>query len=184
MADGDTVQHRLTKVESMLEAQQSRMSRLEGSINTNADEIDQLQVGHIQHETRLENGRKAFDAQDRRLSAVEERTTPQPPSVIKVVTATLGVFFVLAGALWGLSSMLADRPTSAQIEKLLLRIQNQHETSGHQSMRSELRTIQTEQIKQRQIMETMQKTHTAQGKQLKEVLDRLPPRRTRRRNRR
>lgn len=178
----DAIDQRMVKVESRLDAKASRLNRVETSVNHAEDEIDELQRESVEHETRLANGRKVFDAHDKRLAVIEERTTPAPPSVMKIVALTLGIFMALSGALWALSEKLADRPTVKQLDQVLKKSNDHHETSGHTSMRDDVRQIQTEQIRHRHQLDVVQKTQATHGSQLKKVLDRLP--KPRRRNNR
>ena len=90
----------------------------------------ELKETAVEQRVRLENGQKAFGAAHDRISQIEHRITPKPPSVLKIVSITIGLFLTCAGALWGLSNMLRDRPTSEQIEKII----HKHDEVGHSAI--------------------------------------------------
>lgn len=91
----------------------------------------------VEHRMRLENGTKAFERMDTSIRDIDKRTTPKPPSVVKIVSVTFGCFVVVASALWGLSVMLSDRPTTSQVKDVML----DHDRHGHEEVRAKLNSM-------------------------------------------
>ncbi|MHC4175881.1 MAG: hypothetical protein ACYSWU_00130 [Planctomycetota bacterium] len=94
----------------------------------------------MEHRVRLENGSEVFSKQDARITEVEHKTTPKPPSILRVVSITFGAFVILSGALWALSSMLADRPTTSQLRDVMI----QHDKNGHETTRRDISELRGE----------------------------------------
>jgi hypothetical protein len=156
-----------------------RFDRLEMDVGEVKKDVGALKEAAIEHKTRLQNGSRVFESWDQRIAEVEERTTPRPPSVIKIVGLTLALFMAAAGALWALAHMLRDRPTTDQLDRVLERHDERHEAVGHKAMREDVRAIQKEQTTQGNTLKTVveeQKTHS--GK-LDTLLERVPERRRR-----
>lgn len=93
----------------------------------------------VEHRIRLENGTKAFARMDTEMTEIDKRTTPKPISVARVVSMTLGCFLAAATALWGLSTMLSDRPTSSQVKDIMV----DHDQSGHRDLREDVTEIKS-----------------------------------------
>jgi hypothetical protein len=127
----------------------------------------------VEHKVRLENGSKVFDGIRSRLATVEEATRPKPPSIVKIVGVTLAVVGMGAGALWGLSNMLRDRPTLRQVEKVI----DAHDDNGHKETRIRIEEIREEQVEQRTLIKHVESQVGTQGDKLDEILERVPKRR-------
>jgi len=148
-------------------------------LNALRREVNDLKEAAVEHRVRLENGTNVFRDYSARIGAIEEKITPKPPSIAKIIGITLTIVFAGAGALWGLANMLRDRPTADQIRDVV----QQHDDVGHKSIREDVHDIHREQSQQRVLIEQVT---TAQGQQDKK-LDRLleqtkdspPPRRRR-----
>ncbi len=145
------------------------------------EEVAEIKTGVIEHRVRLENGSKVFLSQSDRLKTVEDRTTPRPPSMTKVVAISFAVFVAFAGALWALAHMLRDRPTTDQLREVIQQQDDLHEARGHKMLRENVSSIQKEQWAQRELIEGVQSSQTTQGSKIDEILDRLPGRKPRRR---
>ena len=128
--------------------------------------------------TRFENGREVFGDLKRSIADIDQRTTPKPPSVYKIIGLTLTIVLAGAGALWGLANRLRDRPTDAQIRAII----HDHDDAGHKSIREDVAQIQKDQGAQRVMIEDVQRAQTTQGNKLDTLLDRVPsPRKKKRR---
>jgi len=133
-------------------------------------DVDALKQAAVEHRVRLENGSNVFRGYDQRIRSVEERTTPKPPSVYKIIGITLTVVFTGAVALWALANMLRDRPTLDQIEKII----KAHDDGGHHTVREDVRAVQVEQGAQRALIENVQVEQKNQGAKLDQLLERTP----------
>ena len=107
---------------------------------------------------RLENGTLAFqslrDDHSTMATTFAEKVadlTPKPPTTSKVVGIVLAVVAMGGGALWGLSAMLNDRPTTEQIHQII----NGHQENGHKATRQELREVRDVQIEQKSAINTL-----------------------------
>ncbi len=146
-----------------------------------SERLSKLTTTAVEHRMRLENGVKVFSDQKARLATVEDRISPQPPSVLRIVGLTIGIVSLGAGSLWGLSNMLRDRPTSGQIEKII----DSHDDSGHRAVRDDINNIQKTQALQSKAIDDLGTEQKAVTRKIDTLLDRVPaptPRR-RRRNR-
>jgi hypothetical protein len=103
----------------------------------------------VEHRIRLENGTKAFERMDKAVSEIDKRITPKPPSVLKIISTTIGCFVVLASALWGLSVMMSDRPTTSQVKDIML----DHDRHGHAELRSGMSEMETSIKSQEQLIQ-------------------------------
>ena len=153
---------------------QRQINRLGGDVAEIRDEVAEIKTGVIEHRVRLENGTKVFATHDDRLKTVEERTTPRPTSLLKIVAVTFAVFVALAGSLWALAHMLRDRPTTDQLREVLQLHEDIHEARGHKAMRGNVASIQQEQWAQRSLLEAVQGAQKAQSSKIDQILDRLP----------
>ena len=133
-------------------------------------DVDELKRAAVEHRVRLENGTKVFGGWSERIQAIEERTTPKPPSITKIVGITLSIILASSGALWGLANMLRDRPTVQQIREVV----KSHDANGHKDMKGNVRSVQLEQGAQRVIIEDVSRKVDA-------LLERTPSKRRRRR---
>jgi hypothetical protein len=140
-----------------------------------AASISALETATVEHRMRLENGVKVFADQKDRLTTVEERVAPKVPSIIKIVGITLAVVSMGAGALWGLSNRLRDRPTIEQVEKVI----NTHDGNGHKATVESIGQIRLEQTQQRTLIGNIDSKVKDQVDKLDEILDRVPKRRRR-----
>ncbi|MBT8452985.1 MAG: hypothetical protein KJO40_13535 [Deltaproteobacteria bacterium] len=157
-----------------------RIKRLESDVSGVKDDVGALKEAAVEHKVRLQNGSKVFEGWEKRISEVEDRTTPRPPSVYKVVGLTLALFMAAAGALWALAHMLRDRPTIEQLDRLLDRQAEHHEGVGHQSMRDDVRSIQKDQTTQGNQINKVVEEQAVHSEKLDQLLDRVPkPRRAR-----
>ena len=112
------------------------------------------------------------------IADLSEMVRPKPPSITKVVTITLGLVVVGAGALWGLSDMLRDRPTVEQVDRVFQRYDDSHEAAGHKELREDVHSIQKEQALQSVKLQDVQEQQGTDSEKLDTVLERLPvPRR-------
>lgn len=107
---------------------------------------------------RLENGTKSFhdfrgdvqeiaNEQSSMSSSFAEKVAalaPKPPSASKVAGIVIAVIGMSGGALWGLSTMISDRPTTGQIERII----DAHESHGHRDTIQQIRDIRDVQIEQ------------------------------------
>lgn len=140
--------------------------------------LSDLNVAVAEHKLRLENGVKVFGDHKKRLESVEHKTTPKPPSIIKIVGLTLGIVGMGAGALWALSNMLRDRPTVEQIDKII----EKHDGNGHKAVRDDIKEIQKAQALQGKDIGSIQTMQAAQSTKIDTLLDRVPERRRRNRD--
>jgi hypothetical protein len=112
-------------------------------IRKDVSELQQMMKGigeaMVEHRIRLENGTKTFAKMDEKLSDIDKRTMPKQISVGRTVSYTFGSFVVVATALWGLSVMLSDRPTTSQVKDIML----DHGRHGHEELRKDLTTMQS-----------------------------------------
>lgn len=115
------------------------MERLKEDVAKLQLAVEELKEAAVEHRVRLENGSAVFGKQDARLCAVENRITPKPASVTRIASITFGVFIVLSSALWALSTMLSDRPTTSQLRSVI----GEHEKNGHEQTRSDIREIRS-----------------------------------------
>jgi uncharacterized protein HemX len=151
-----------------------------------------LEESMTEHRMRLENGTMAFQGlredHSTMASTFAEKVadlTPKPPSVSKVVSIVLAVIGLGAGSLWGLSSMLNDRPTTKQIDKIM----DGHQKNGHKETREELRELRDVQIEQKTALEHIGQKVDKQDAKLDTLIqqtkapDDPPPRRNGNRNR-
>lgn len=104
--------------------------------------VGELSNAVTEHRIRLENGTKVFAKWDDRIGEIEKRTSP--PSAIKTASITFGIFLTAAGALWGLSNMLRDRPTTDQLERVMEKASADHEETGHKDIKADIKEIHTE----------------------------------------
>lgn len=132
-------------------------------INNVAD----LQLAVGEHRVRLQNGSEVFAKYEKKISEIDRRTTPTPPSVFKIASITLAFFMAAAGALWALATMLRDRPTLDQIERVMDKQSAQHELGGHQAIKADITSIQGQLGEQRALI------NNATGK-LDTLLIRIP----------
>jgi hypothetical protein len=109
----------------------------------------ELEKSMTEASLRMENGVHAFadlrEQQNQTAQGFAEKVaelTPKPPSTAKVAGLVLGVIGMAAGALWGLSSMLNDRPTTEQIGNII----DAHHSNGHKDTRDELSDLHDTQI--------------------------------------
>lgn len=141
-----------------------------------------------EHRIRLENGSHVFqdmrkehedfkgDVTDRAEKAeisMAERIaelTPMPPSPLKVASLVLTVVAMAGGALWGLSTMLNDRPTTEQIKEVL----EVHQDHGHEDTKMEIRAIRDVQSEQKVQIEEIAEDVGETDKKLDELLERVP----------
>jgi hypothetical protein len=119
-----------------------------------------LEKSMTETQLRLENGTHAFsDMRDEQASmstTFAEKVaslTPKPPSVSKVTGIVLALISLAGGALWGLSTMISDRPTSGQIEKII----DGHQEHGHKDTRIEIRELHDVQIQQNTTIQSIEK---------------------------
>lgn len=124
---------------------------------------------------RLENGVKVFaemrDDQNATATSFAQKVadlTPKPPSTSKVVSIVLTVVAMSGGALWGLSQLLHDRPTTEQIETIM----NHHHTNGHR----ELKDLREVQIVQGAKIEGIDNAITDQSKKMDRLIKQTTPR--------
>jgi len=110
-----------------------------------------LKEAVVEHRVRLENGVAVFGKTNERIAELEQVTKPKPPRIITIVGVTISIVTIAAGALWALSSMLNDRPTVKQIDRII----QSHDVGGHSKVRNEVRAVQIEQGKQRVIIESV-----------------------------
>ena len=127
---------------------------------------------------RMENGVHAFadlraqQAETTRGFAAEVAAlTPKPPSTIKVVGVVLGVISLASGALWGLSAMLNDRPTTDQIGEII----DAHHSNGHKDTRDELSDLHDTQIVHGEKLKTIGDSVAAQEHKLDTVILQTAP---------
>lgn len=113
------------------------------------------------------------------IDDIDKRTSPPPPSVVKVIAITLTVFITAATALWGLAQKLSDRPTTEQMRQIL----HTHEGNGHTTLRSDVQLIRAAQTAQRVIIDQAAKQGRSNSQKLDKLLFRLPDRPRDRRNR-
>lgn len=137
-------------------------------------DISALQQAATEHRMRLENGTHVFSALKDEIADLDARTTPRAPSVLKIVAITLALVTAGAGALWGLSNMLRDRPTLEQVDKVM----DKHQANGHKATHEQIESIKHEQYEQRTLIKDVKTEQLAQDEKLDTLLDRVPePRR-------
>lgn len=136
-----------------------------------------LEEAVTEHRLRLDNGILAFrdlreDHKTMGAMFAEKvaELTPVPVSPTKIVGIVLAIVMAAAGALWGLSGMLNDRPTDKQIHLIM----DSHETNGHKATRDEIRAVQTEQAVQKTMIEGIGTKVGKTDQKLDELLDRVP----------
>jgi hypothetical protein len=116
--------------EREIELLQDRVAEVE-------EKIDGLRVTSTKHELRLNNGVKVFgDIKDQ---------LPKPLSAARLVALTAGLFVAAASGLWALSEKLSDRPTTGQMQELMI----QHNHAGHEHTLKQITEIREEQVRQR-----------------------------------
>jgi hypothetical protein len=113
------------------------------------EKVNAMQETLVEHRVRLENGTKVFGGYGTRIAGLEEVTRPKPVSVSKVAGITFTIVMAGAVALWGLANLLRDRPTMDQIEHVV----EQHDATGHQSIREDVRDIKAAQEIQQGLIE-------------------------------
>ncbi len=161
MSDGDT---------------RSFDGRIERDVRDMRKEIVELTKSQARIQQRLENGTKVFTDWDERIGKVEHRTAPKPTPVWKVAMTTIGLFCTAAGALWGLSNMLRDRPTTDQIQRVFESREAIHNEAGHKRLRLDVGAIQKEQAVQHELIRQVQADQRGQGDKLDQLLERVPAR--------
>lgn len=109
---------------------------------------------NIKNTLRLENGEKAFKEIRSKL--------PVPMSQSKLLTLAFAIFTASGAALWSLASYLSDRPTHEQTRSNI----ETHDQHGHQSLRQDIRKVQTEQAAQRVIIDSVKTDIGKQDKKL------------------
>jgi hypothetical protein len=131
------------------------MAPLEDTVRQLQKDVRTLNDATVEHRVRLENGSRVFAQQrevvarvDSRVDKVEEQIRPRPPSMLKVIAVTFGVFVTLAGALWYLSERLADRPTTDQLRNVV----SDHEKAGHPQTQAKLGDLRIEMGEQRALI--------------------------------
>lgn len=135
-------------------------------------EVKEVREALVEHRVRLDNGTHVFanerserEKLARRLDGVIEATAPKPVSVTKVISITLALVMAAAGALWGLSNKLRDRPTEQQIEKLM----HSHDGVGHPQMRKDITAIKVQQDKLKDAV-----VNEDGSSKIDKLLDRIP----------
>jgi hypothetical protein len=168
-----------------LGAVRTEVKALQTDVSEMKADVSELAKAGVEHRVRLENGTAVFSSirermtkSDSAIADISERIRPKPPSITKVVTITLGLVVVGAGALWGLSNMLRDRPTVEQVDQVFQRYDDSHEAAGHKELREDVHSIQKEQVLQGVKLQDVQKQQGTDSEKLDKVLERLPaPRR-------
>ena len=176
MADDVSGRHEPTSLVIKVAELRKDVRQLQSHDLATRKDISQLKESTARHDVRLENGRQVFATIRKELDDVKLATTPRPPSVVKIVGLTLALVTAAAGALWGLSNMLRDRPTLDQVESIL----DQHQKSGHRETREKMDQIVREQYEQRALINQVRTEQSAQNDKLDLLLERIPPRRRRR----
>lgn len=123
----------------------SELGNMEQRIDRMRTRLTQIETQNAAHEQRLKNGIEVF----RELKNEINEIRPKPPNPYKIAGIVFAVMMAAAGALWALANHLRDRPTLNQVQEIL----SSHDHSGHRSIRENLRQIEQEQSKQRQLLE-------------------------------
>ena len=71
----------------------------------------------------------------------------------KVTGIVIAVISLAGGALWGLSLMISDRPTTGQIERII----ESHQEHGHKDTRREIRELHDVQVQQNTTIQSIEK---------------------------
>lgn len=116
-----------------------RIQAIEETLKKMSAEVVDIDKALAGVDVRLDNGRKVFAEQKRRIEVVEDAVAPKPVSVAKIVSITIAVIALAGGALWGLSEKLSDRPTIEQIERIV----DRHDDGGHLHLRENVTEIET-----------------------------------------
>jgi hypothetical protein len=167
------------------------MPALEETVRQLQKDVRTLNDAMVEHRVRLENGshvfakqHEKFEAVEGKLEQVQEELRPKPPSVLRIVIATFGVFVTLSGALWYLSEKLADRPTTDQLRNVM----EGHQKAGHHATQEKIGEMREDLVEQRALIKevradqaTIQETQKDASEKLDLILKRVP--RTRRPNR-
>lgn len=150
------------------------MAAIEERVKNLEGDVTGLREANAVTGVRLENGVKVFAKFEERITGVEHRTSPKPPSIIKIVGITLAVVMSGAGALWALANNLRDRPTVEQMEKVMERRDKGHEHAGHKDIRVTVDSIQKEQGAQRILIDHSIRQQDRDTKKLDAPIQRLP----------
>jgi hypothetical protein len=129
-----------------------------------------LEKKAVEHDTRFSNGREVMGE----LRTGLEQLKPKAPDWMKLAGVVLAfVTTLLAGHYW-IVTQLNDRPTDAQIEKIM----GKHGDSGHSATNDDINDISTVQVEQRTILSTQATTLSEHTTKLDTIIQRLPRRKT------
>jgi hypothetical protein len=124
----------------------------------------------IEADVRFSNGREVMGE----LSEEIDKIKPKAPDWMKLAGVALAfVTTLLAGHYW-IVTQLNDRPTDAQIEKIM----GKHGDNGHSSTTHDINGIQSIQVKQQTILETQGEVLKDHTTLLNTIIDRLPRRKS------
>lgn len=97
-------------------------------------------------ESRLNAGSKAFESLRSSIEDLHDRTAPkEPPSPVRYIAMTLTVVTMALGAAWTLSSLIGERPTKVEMDRV---IQEHRLDDGHPGLQSGLNELKNEQTRQ------------------------------------
>lgn len=187
MADNDRRSESSRHVHAELGVVRTEVKALKVDVGDMKSDVSDLNKAVVEHRVRLENGthvfaglRKDVSSNETAIEDLAERIRPKPPSIVKIVTLTLGFVAVGSAALWGLSNMLRDRPTVEQVDRVFQGYDEAHEAGGHRQLRDDVHSIQQEQALQSKRIGDVAEQQDKDSEKLDRVLERLPAPRRRR----
>ena len=127
----------------------------------------------IEHDTRFANGREVMKEIKDELKVVQEAIRPKAPDWLKLGGFAMALVTALLGGHYWINERFNDRPTTAQIEKIM----GTHGEIGHQATHRDISGIREVQVEQRTLLNGLSDDVADQGKKLDTIINRLPPRR-------
>jgi hypothetical protein len=139
-------------------------------------EVQNLRDAVTEHRVRLENGVHAFRDIKMAVEAIDRRTTPRSQPHTRTIAITLTVVLAGAASLWALSSILNEKTTEEQVEKVFRREASTYDVQ-HRTFELGIDELKRSDVEQKASIKSIQT-------KLDGAIQRLPPKKSPRRRRR